>query len=168
MNASVFLDTNILLYAISTAAEEREKKELARKLVARDDYGLSVQVLQEFYVNATRPPHPALTHQAATEVIHELARAPVVAVDLSVMANALDLKARYRLSYWDAAVIAAAQALGATTLYSEDLSHGQDYDGVRVENPFLAHVREPPPGRYGKRRRPTPPSSPPTSTPSPR
>jgi len=153
MHASAFLDTNILLYAISTAAEEREKRDLARKLVARDDYGLSVQVLQEFYVNATRPPRPAMTHQAATEVVLELARAPVVAVDMSVMTNALGLKARYRLSYWDAAVIAAAHALGATTLYSEDFSHGQDYGGVRVENPFLTQIKEPRPEGYGERPR---------------
>lgn len=152
MNASAFLDTNILLYAISTAAEEKGKKALARDLIARDDYGLSVQVLQEFYVNATRPPHPALTHLAATEAVGQLARAPLVAIDLSLMINALALKARYRLSYWDAAVVAAAQALGATTLYSEDLSHGQDYDGVRVENPFLTRIREPAPaGPYARR-----------------
>jgi len=153
MNASTFLDTNILLYAISTAVEERGKRELARTLLARDDYGLSVQVLQEFYVNATRPPRPALTHEAATGVIRELARAPVVATDMALMTRALELKARYRLSYWDAAVIAAAQALGATTLHSEDLSHGQDYDGVRVENPFLTRIQEPRVETYGERPR---------------
>ena len=154
MSASAFLDTNILLYAISTAPEENAKRTRARELVAGDDYALSVQVLQEFYVNATRPPRPALTHAAATEAIRELACAPVMAIDLSVLTEALDLKARYRLSYWDAAVIAAAKAAGAAVLYSEDLSHGQDYDGVRVENPFLTQIQEPPPAaRYAPRPR---------------
>lgn len=154
MSASAFLDTNILLYAISTAPEESAKRARARELVARDDYALSVQVLQEFYVNATRPPRPALTHPAATDAVRELASAPVVAIDLSVMTAALELKARYRMSYWDAAVIAAAKTSGATVLYSEDLSHGQTYDGVRVENPFLAQIQEPPPAaRYAAKPR---------------
>jgi len=154
MSASAFLDTNVLLYAISTAPEESAKRARARELVARDDYALSVQVLQEFYVNATRPPRPALTHQAATEAVRELASAQVVAMDLSVMTDALELKARYRLSYWDAAVIAAAKASGATVLYSEDLSYGQVYDGVRVENPFLTQVQEPrPTARYAPKPR---------------
>ena len=138
MSASVFLDTNILLYAISSAPDERDKKVIARDLLARDDYGLSVQVLQEFYVNATRAPKPALTHQAAVEAIGELARAPVVALDMPLMERALHLKSRYRLSYWDAAIVAAAKALGVSTIYSEDLSHRQLYDDVRVENPFLS------------------------------
>lgn len=153
MSASAFLDTNILLYAISTAPEENAKRARARELLARDDYALSVQVLQEFYVNATRPPRPALSHAAATDAVRELASAPVVAIDLSVMTDALELKERYRVSYWDAAVIAAAKASGATILYSEDLSHDQAYDGVRVENPFLTQIQEPPPAaRYAAKR----------------
>ena len=139
MNASALLDTNILLYALSTAADERPKRAIARELLARDDYGLSVQVLQEFYVNATRSPKPALTHRAAVETVRELARVPIVALDMSLMERALKLKSRYQLSYWDAAIIAAAKILGAGILYSEDLSHRQIYDGVRVENPFLPY-----------------------------
>jgi predicted nucleic acid-binding protein len=138
MNASALLDTNILLYAISSATDERAKRVIARELLAGDDYGLSVQVLQEFYVNATRSPRPALTHQAAVEVVRELARVPIVVMDLPLMERALKLKSRYQLSYWDAAIIAAAKILGAAILYSEDLGHRQIYDGVRVENPFLS------------------------------
>jgi predicted nucleic acid-binding protein len=153
MSASAFLDTNILLYAISTAPEEATKKARARELIARNDYALSVQVLQEFYVNATRRPRPALSHEAATAAVRELAHAPVVAIDMALMNRALELRARHRVSYWDACIIAAARASGAAVLYSEDLSHGQDYEGVRVENPFLSGVREPRPRRaYGRRR----------------
>jgi predicted nucleic acid-binding protein len=153
MGASAFLDTNVLLYAISTAPEEAAKKRRARELLAQEDYTLSAQVLQEFYVNATRGPRPALSPSAAAEAVLELAQAPVVAIDLAVVSHAMEVQARYRVSYWDAAVIAAARISGATVLYSEDLSHGQEYDGVRVENPFLSGVREAAPGAAYRRKR---------------
>jgi predicted nucleic acid-binding protein len=134
---AALLDTNILLYAISSAPEEAGKKRAARTLMARDDWGLSIQVLQEFYVNVTRGPTPVMRHEQAAIAIREFLSRPVAINDAPLLLAAMDLKHRYQLSYWDAAVIAAAQTLGATTLYSEDLSHGQDYAGVRVLNPFL-------------------------------
>ena len=136
MNASVLLDTNVLLYAISTAPGERGKKVIARELLARADYGLSVQILQEFYVNATRGSNPALTHEDAVSAVRELGQVPVAPMDVPLMEQAFRFKVRYRLSYWDAAVISAAKSLGARLIYSEDLNHGQAYDGITVENPF--------------------------------
>lgn len=133
MRAASLLDTNVLLYAISSAAEEALKKTRARELLAGDDYGLSVQILQEFYVNATRS---AMTHEEASAALHQFAQCPLVPTDWPLVQRALQLKARYRINYWDAAILAAAQALGANTVYSEDLAHGQDYGGVRVVNPF--------------------------------
>jgi predicted nucleic acid-binding protein len=138
MSADVFLDTNILLYAISTAREEASKKRIARKLLARTDWGLSVQVTQEFYVNATRgTPRAAMSHANAVAAIREFLRRPVVSSDPPLLLAALELKARYRLSYWDAAIVAAAQTMSASTLYSEDLNDGQNYAGVTVHNPFV-------------------------------
>jgi len=132
------IDTNVLLYAISTDPAEVEKKQAARELLSGGDWGLSVQVLQEFYVNATRAPRPAMTHADAEAAIRQLILRPVVENDVALMLEALRTQARYRLSYWDAAVVAAAKRLGASVLYSEDLNDGQDYGGVKVINPFMA------------------------------
>ena len=138
MHASVFLDTNILLYAISTAREEASKKRVARELLAGTDWGLSVQVLQEFYVNATRAaPRPAMSHANAVAAVEEFLRRPVAISDPPLLIAALALKDRYQLSYWDAAIIAAANAIGSEILYSEDLVDGQSYGAVTVRNPFV-------------------------------
>lgn len=136
MSVEVFLDTNVLLYAISTAREEAAKKQIARDVLRTTHWGLSVQVLQEFYVNATRSPRPAMSHAIAVAAIKEFLRRPVARVDEELMLDALRIKARYQLSYWDAAIIAAARTMGATILYSEDLNDGQSYDGVTVHDPF--------------------------------
>lgn len=137
MTAS-FIDTNVLLYAISTDPAEAGKKQVARTLLSGGGWGLSVQVLQEFYVNATRAPRPAMTHEAAEAAIRQLSLRPVAVNDIPLLLETLRIKARHRLSYWDAAVVAAARRLGASVLYSEDLIDGQDYGGVKVVNPFAA------------------------------
>jgi predicted nucleic acid-binding protein len=132
------LDSNVLVYAFSKSSRDAQKARVARDWIARPDWGVSVQVLQEFYVNALRPPHE-LGHDDALALIEEIAGSrPVVAVDLALMRHALQLKSRYGIAYWDAAVVAGARRLGAPILVSEDLSHGQDYGGVRVVNPFVA------------------------------
>ncbi|MCB1864830.1 MAG: PIN domain-containing protein [Chromatiales bacterium] len=136
MSAEAFLDTNILLYAISSAPAEQAKRTTARALLAAGDWGVSVQVLQEFYVNATRGPHPAMNHADATAVVEQFMQRPLVVTDPALMRTALMVKDRYQLAYWDAAIVAAAQQLAATVLYSEDLNAGQDYAGVTVVNPF--------------------------------
>jgi predicted nucleic acid-binding protein len=138
MRADAFVDTNILLYAISTAPEEAAKKQRAREILAQPDWGLSIQVLLEFYVNATRPPQPAMQHEDAEATIRQLLLRPVADSDPALLLDALRLKARYQLSYWDAAIVAAAMQLGASTLYSEDLQNGQVFERVNVLNPFLS------------------------------
>lgn len=132
------LDTNVLLYAFSSAGRDAAKALIAREWINREDWGVTVQVLQEFYVNAVRTPHQ-LGHDEAVAVIEEIASSrPVIGVDLALMRLALQIKRRYGLAYWDAAVVAGARRLGASVLVSEDLSHRQDYGGVRVLNPFAA------------------------------
>ncbi|MCP5277286.1 MAG: PIN domain-containing protein [Thiobacillus sp.] len=135
-----FVDTNILLYAISTDPAEALKKRVARDILAGSGWGLSVQVLQEFFVNATRGSAPAMTHEDAESAIRQLALRPMVENDVALMLEALRVKARYRIAYWDAAIVAAATRLGATVLYSEDLGDGQDYGGVKAVNPFGARL----------------------------
>ena len=132
------LDTNVLVYAFSKAARDAAKARVAREWITREDWGVTVQVLQEFYVNAVRTPND-LGHDDALAMIEEIIDSrPVGVIDLPLMRHALQLRNRYRIAYWDAAVIAGARRLGASVLVSEDLAHGQDYGGVRVFNPFSA------------------------------
>jgi predicted nucleic acid-binding protein len=133
-----FVDTNVLLYAVSSTAAEQAKAERAVSLLSETDLALSVQVLQEFYVQATRPTRDApIGHSNATAFIASLLRFPVQEITVPVFQAALEARDRWRLSYWDAAIVEAARALGCDTLYSEDLQHEQDFAGVRVINPFI-------------------------------
>jgi predicted nucleic acid-binding protein len=133
-----FVDTNILLYAISTQPEEAEKSQTAKRILAGPNLTLSVQVLQEFYVQATRPTRTdPLTHDESTGLIQYWLRHRIVPLTVQVMQDALDIKKRYQTSYWDAAILSAAASAGCTELLSEDLNPGQNYDSVRVINPFL-------------------------------
>ena len=132
------LDTNILLYAISVDPAEVGKRVIAQRLTTTTEWGTSTQVLQEFYVNATRGKSPTLTFAEASEAVDlMIAMHPCTGMDAATIQQAIRIHQRYQISYWDATVVASAVELGATTLYSEDLSHGQIYAGVRVENPFL-------------------------------
>ena len=130
------LDSNVLVYAFSKAPRDAAKARVAREWISREDWGASVQILQEFYVNAVRKPN-GLSHEDALAMVEEIAGSrQVISIDVPLMRHALQLKSRYGIAYWDAAVIAGAHRLGASTLVSEDLAHGQDYGGVRVFNPF--------------------------------
>jgi predicted nucleic acid-binding protein len=132
-----FVDTNILLYAVSTAPEEAVKSRLAREVLDAADLALSVQVLQEFYVQATRGSRTdRLSHDDAVLLIESWRRFPVQATTVELVAATLAAKHRYHLSYWDAAILEAARSSGCDTLLSEDLAHGRSYDGVLVVNPF--------------------------------
>ena len=134
MHADFFLDTNILLYAASSAKSEQRKQTKARELLSTEGAGLSVQVLAEFYVNATGKFH--LPHDHVVGILESLDSYPVVALTEAVFWAALRIKERYQISYWDAAILAAALELGCHTVYSEDLNPSQTYAGLRVINPF--------------------------------
>ena len=132
-----FVDTNILLYSVSTHPDEIGKASKAADILSRDDLCLSVQILQEFYVQAARSNRPgALSHEEATAFIEKWLRFPVLDITTALMRDAFVASQRWRISYWDAAVVEAARTCGCDVLLSEDLSAGQNYDGVRVENPF--------------------------------
>jgi predicted nucleic acid-binding protein len=138
MPAERFLDTNILLYGYDLDAPE--KRRVAQSLLEQawlrpGCTAISVQVLQEFHVNFVRRGHSA---DNAALLLADFCRWPVVDNTLAIFQRGLALQARWKVSLWDAMILAAAQASGARELLSEDLSHGQDYDGLRVINPFLA------------------------------
>lgn len=133
-----FLDTNILLYAASNEPAEAEKHRRALAILSDRDCVLSVQVLQEFYVQATRPTRAdAMAHDDAVGFIRTWGRFPIQPMTTAVLTEALRLKPILRYAYWDCAVIAAARAMTCRTLYTEDMSHGQVIDGMTVINPFL-------------------------------
>jgi predicted nucleic acid-binding protein len=136
--ATDFLDTNILLYAISRDSSESAKTARAVHLLTQPGWGLSLQVIQEFFYNATVKIERPMTPEEAARFLQPFFRLPLVPVTLGLFEEACRICKRYRISYWDAAIVSAAKELGATTLYSEDLAHGQLYDGVRVVNPFLS------------------------------
>jgi predicted nucleic acid-binding protein len=131
------VDTNVLLYSISHDDEEQAKAVRARELLSSRDLGVSVQVLQEFYVQATRDSRAdRLTNEQAAALVDSFRRFTVQETTVAVALAAMSSRQRFKISYWDAAILEAARALGCDVVLSEDLNDGQDYAGVRVENPF--------------------------------
>ena len=132
----VFLDTDVLLYAVSSAPEEAMEYEVAWRIIEENNWGISVQVLQEFYVNATGKLRNRVRPQVTAPFIELLLTRPVVTTTPDLFTRAVDISRRYRISYWDAAIVAAAAHLGCKTLYTQDLNPGQTYDGVTAVDPF--------------------------------
>jgi predicted nucleic acid-binding protein len=136
-----FLDTNILLYSISRNPAESLKRDRAIALLDDDSGALSIQVLQEFYVQATRTSRAdAVPHEFAAGLIDAWSRFRIQDMTLSVLNMALRIRKSHGFSFWDSAIVAAALTLGCGRIYTEDLTHGQVIDGLLVINPF----REPP------------------------
>jgi len=137
IGSSVFVDSNVLLYAVDEA--DPDKQRLARNWRAelwKSRRGrISFQVLGEFYVNAVRK-QPAAREEARAEVRDLLAWIPVVTDD-ALLERGWQLQDRYQLSYWDALIVAAAKAASCRYLLTEDLQAGQKLDGIEVVNPFL-------------------------------
>lgn len=139
MSARVFVDTNILIYAHDHEAGRKHK--VAARIVGdlweNENGSLSTQVLQEFYVNVTRKIPKPLTRSKARGVIETYFTWPLAVADPGAILRASEIEERYRLSFWDSLIVAAAVELGADRLLSEDFQHGQKIEGIRVVNPFL-------------------------------
>lgn len=138
MSGRVFFDTNVLVYAAAETGKDEHKRQRARALIKSEDFCTSAQVLQEFFVIVVKKALPPLTPEKALEWIEQLTALPCCPIDHQLVHIAIEQSARYRISYWDAAILSAAQALGCHTVYSEDLNSGQRYGDVRVVNPFTA------------------------------
>jgi predicted nucleic acid-binding protein len=134
-----FFDTNVLLYLFDN--REPDKKAAAQELIQReveaDRASLSTQVLQEFYVNATRKLAFPLSPEEAGARVRDFSRLPLVQVDVPLILAAISRSQRMSFSLWDAMIVEAALKAGADRLLTEDLQHGQVIEGMRVENPFL-------------------------------
>ena len=136
MTARVFFDTNILVYAAIGKGRDEPKRKRALELIESEDFGTSAQVLQEFFVTVVRKASRPLSAVQALDWIEQWAAFPSQAIDHQLVRIAIEQAERFKISYWDAAILVAAEALGTDTVYSEDLSDGQRYGRVRVVNPF--------------------------------
>ena len=138
MTVAVFVDTNVLLYALDEADPAKQAAARAwRTALWKSRKGRTgFQVLQEFYVNVQRK-WPSAVEQARAEVRDLLAWHPV-AVDAALLERGWKIQDRYRISFWDAMIVAAARASSCRYLLTEDLQAGQSLDGVTIVNPFLA------------------------------
>ena len=133
-----FVDTNILIYAHDISAEEKHirAKELMLDLWQSGEGCLSIQVLQEFYVNVTQKVSKPLSTEAAAQIIADLSVWEVHCPIVEDVLDAARLQQRYQISFWDAMILASALQLGCHVLWSEDLNPGQAYDQVEVQSPF--------------------------------
>ena len=132
-----FLDTNILLYSIGHNPAESFKRDRALALLDDDSGALSIQVLQEFYVQATRASRAdAVPHDLAVRLIEAWSRFRIQDMTLSVLKVAVRIRKTRGFSFWDSAIVAAALALGCDRVYTEDLPHGQVVEGLAIINPF--------------------------------
>lgn len=137
MTARVFFDTNILVYAAVGTGKDDPKRKRALELIGTEDFGTSAQVLQEFFVTVVKKAARPLSAAQALEWIEQWAAFPCQPIDHQLVRIAVELSEWFGISYWDAAILAAAGALGSETVYSEDLNDGQRYGRVQVINPFV-------------------------------
>ncbi|MDZ7627010.1 MAG: PIN domain-containing protein [Parvularculaceae bacterium] len=140
MKDLVFLDSNVLLYAANANPGEREKHRTAVALVEGGPFATSGQVLAEFYSIATSV-KGRLTADQALAWIEKLSTVPCVAVDAALVKAGAAYARRYKISYWDGAIIAAAEKAGAFLLFTEDLNDGQKYGPIEARNPFETENR---------------------------
>jgi len=133
---NAFVDTNVLVYAADERSPLDRKTVVARELMLGRRLQLSAQVLNEFVVSARNPQKLNLSQEKEREWLAEWLRLPVAPLTVELFQAALALHFRFQISHWDALIVASALETGCETLYSEDLNDGQDYDGVRVVNPF--------------------------------
>lgn len=138
MSVECFLDTNVLVYAVSAHPDDVEKKTRALQVIQTTDFGLSTQVFQEFYVTVTRKISIPMSPARAIAFLNEFRLFQGVAIDYALVLEGIEASLRYKVSYWDGAIVAAANALGCKILYSEDFNHGQFYGSVQAINPFIA------------------------------
>jgi predicted nucleic acid-binding protein len=139
MSAAIFVDTNVLIYAMDRADPGKQQAAgLWRAELWKNRRGrVSFQVLQEFFVKVTQK-WPAAREEARAEVRDLLAWRPVQ-VDETILEQGWKIQDRYCISFWDALIVAAAKAAECRYLLTEDLQAGQDLDGVIVISPFLVH-----------------------------
>lgn len=134
-----FFDTNVLVYLFDRDAPDKQR--VARTLLEREASAgratLSTQVLQEFFVTVTRKLGVPVEHDQAERAVRSLSDLSVVQVDTPLILTAIETSRRLRISFWDALIVGAALHSGSTVLYTEELQHSQEIDGLTISNPFV-------------------------------
>ncbi|HWH56268.1 MAG TPA: PIN domain-containing protein [Terriglobales bacterium] len=146
MSDKCFVDTNVLVYAHDRAAGVKHKhaQGIVEELWNSGQGVLSTQVLQELCINLRRKTNPALSKDETRRLLQDYLSWQMVINTPESVVEALDLEARYRVSFWDALILHAAETAGAAILYSEDFADGQMYGSVRVVNPLKDQAAQPP------------------------
>jgi predicted nucleic acid-binding protein len=139
MSDKFFVDTNILVYAHDRSAgvKHQRARALVEQLWDSGKGALSTQVLQELCINLRRKAGNPLSVDEVRLLIRDFAAWDVVTNTPASILRALDIETRYKISFWDALIIQAAEDAGASILYSEDLADGQRYGAIRVVNPLI-------------------------------
>lgn len=138
MSDKVFVDTNILVYSLDASFPVKQKiaRELLGKLWTNRTGRMSVQVCNEFFVTVTKKLKPGMDEESAWDEIEIYSAWNPEPLDYKTLQKAREVQLRYRTSWWDALIIASAFFAECTIIVSEDLNAGQEYCGIRVENPF--------------------------------
>lgn len=138
----VFVDTNVLVYTRDASDAEKQATAAAwmEHLWTSAGGRLSVQVLQEYYVTMTRKLDPGLPAEEARQDVRDLAAWRPIRIDEAIVEAAWRIEDRYRFSFWDSLIVAAAQKAGCEAVLTEDLQHGLDIDGLRIADPFRTAV----------------------------
>jgi predicted nucleic acid-binding protein len=134
---NAFVDTNILVYAADSKGEDVRKKQIAREIILLPHLHLSVQVLNEFISVARNPKKLNLSRDEESKWLREWFDLKIGAITLTTFHKALELHLRLQLSHWDALIVASALESSCEIIYTEDLQHGQNIEGLQVINPFL-------------------------------
>lgn len=144
MTAPVFVDTNIFVYLRDATAEAKQRtaQEWVSRLWQQRTGRTSIQVVNEFYVTVTRKLKPGLPPEEAWSDVRSLLTWEPRPIDSEVTLAAREIERRYRLSWWDATIVATAQLQGCKVLLTEDLQHGMAFDSLIVRNPFMNGVNE--------------------------
>jgi predicted nucleic acid-binding protein len=134
---NAFVDTNILVYAADEKLPKNRKTVIARELLRQPGLHYSVQVLSEFIASARHPAKLNLSRERERRWLQAWLLRPVASLTTETFVQALAIHARYQISHWDSLILASAKESGCFIVYSEDLTHDQDFGGVKVINPFL-------------------------------
>lgn len=137
MTSKVFIDTNILVYALDQHNPDKHKKSrnCLRHLARTSGGVISTQVMQEFYVTATKKLH--VNALIVKEILHSFSQFEIVLISPEIIDRAVDCQVRNQISFWDALIVSAAQSACCEVLWTEDLNPGQIIQEVRIENPLI-------------------------------
>ncbi|HEX3154722.1 MAG TPA: PIN domain-containing protein [Candidatus Angelobacter sp.] len=139
MNDKFFLDTNIFAYLFDARAAQKAEtaRRLIKQAVSTRKGVVSQQVVQEFFSLAFRKFQPAMTVAEAEDFLSTVFQPLLVVQSVQTYKEALQLRSRYRLPWYDSVIVAAARESGCKILYTEDFQHEQRFGELRVKNPFL-------------------------------